>query len=161
MSCIRPPIFTLTVSLFSFPFFKRLMSLLTHLLVAPRATILFFFFFSRSNEKLGQRKSYDAAVGEYPLLFTAAAATIVNRESQQSDRARNFPVVSNTFRGNERGGNERETRKIFVPNLVPPFLVARLFLFNEQLHRRERGKRERERGQLPPRTINIHSLNPT
>lgn len=104
----------------------------------------FFSFFSRSNEKLGQRKSYDAAIGEYPLLFTAAAATIVNGESQQSDRARNFPVVSNTFRGNERGGNERETRKIFVPNLVPPFLVARLFLFNEQLHRRERGERERE-----------------
>lgn len=104
----------------------------------------FFSFFSRSNEKLGQRKSYDAAIGEYPLLFTAAAATIVNGESQQSDRARNFPVVSNTFRGNERGGNERETRKIFVPNLVPPFLVARLFLFNEQLHRREREERERE-----------------
>ena len=29
---------------FLFSFFKHLMSLLTHLLVAPRATILFFFF---------------------------------------------------------------------------------------------------------------------
>lgn len=107
-------------SFFFFFFFKRLTSLLTHLLVAPRAILFFlFFFFSRSSEKLAQRKSYDAAVGEYPLLFTVDAATIASRESQQSDRAEISPlfqILSAETKG-ERKRNEKNIRP--KPGSIP------------------------------------------
>lgn len=105
-------------SFFSF-FFKRLTSLLTHLLVAARAILFFLFFFSRSSEKLAQRKSYDAAVGEYPLLFTVDAATIASRESQQSDRAEISPlfqILSAETKG-ERKRNEKNIRP--KPGSIP------------------------------------------
>lgn len=144
-------------SFFFFFFFKRLTSLLTHLLVAPRAILFFLFFFFTFEWKVGSKEKLRRC--RRRISTPVYGGCRHNREQRiATKRSRwNFPVVSNTFRGNERGTKEKR-EKYSSQTWFHSWLLDYSFLTSNFIDGRK------ERGQLrypPPRTINIHSLNPT